>query len=273
MNSRLFISKLYAIGALLIAPLYGEEKSLLPKPESLVKAGASWAMRIDVDASFKTPLTFIVSARGKTTTVSTYRFLNHGRKKEQLDLSHHMTLPSKLELPQWFFELKEQDRSGGLDGTSTSVTIHNGEKSRTIRRWTPGLNAASRGLDQYVGLIDRYFKYSGIQARSTWSGFDLVEFTLPVPNEFIGAADMLKRRKNMTIDQLLKNYDQTGDKNSKVHFDLENRTLTGQLPRDGSIALQSFVAECLQSSERSIYERLLSMLPDKNDKDPFASPK
>ena len=246
----------------------------LATPEERVAHGASWAMRVDINPSFETPLTFLIETTGKSTRITVYRFITSARKAADVDLLYRLTTAS-ISLPDWLFKLAEDDHVHGLDGVAVEMHIVAGERSRHIRRWSPRYNSKERGLEEFASLIETFIDATGVKPRhmvERSSLDDSVEFSIPAPPAFIAAAASVNEKHHETVGSILeKRYSRAGS-DSKIVLDTSRKVIHGKATQRVADDLTALIGSFSQASERYIISYLEDLVATSTTEDPFAAP-
>ena len=232
----------------------------LESPEEAVQRGAVWALRVDLDPSFETPLTFIVSATDSDSRVSVYRFVEQPRTKGNLDLFYRPKFEAPFKAPTWLRELQTIDKETGLDGMNVAVEFADAQGVHEVHRWSPEYKAAERNLKRFVGLINDLLRFTGINTRprirhQKWSE-ELVDISIPVSPSFVAAAKRVEARHKLETGEILNSMHLEGGTGELVRFDADRKTVHGRARQRGAVALTAALGRIAFASEDHIFEEL-----------------
>jgi hypothetical protein len=246
----------------------------LATPEERVAQGVLWAMRVDINPSFETPLSFLVESTEKSTRITVYRFITDARKSADVDLLYSFTTAS-MSLPDWLFKLSEEDHVHGLDGVSVRMHIVASGRSRVIGRWNPNANTKERGLEEYVGLIATLIDTTGVKPRHMLERLmleDSVEFSIPVPPAFMAAAERIQEKHHESVGSILEKSYHRASSDSNIVLDMRRKVVRGKAAQRVAVDLTALIGSFTQASERYIVSQFDDLVAASTVEDPFAAP-
>ena len=246
----------------------------LATAEELAKSGADWAVRVDIDYPWDMSVSYLLTTRNSKTTIAAFRFIDRERLPSQLDLSQSVQTKKEWLQPSWLYDVKA---NGGawLDGTTYSITVHDGKKGDSVWQMNIHHYKENEGLQRCVKLIKNLQTTSGLTTRrcANIAAGDTITFSLPLSEYFVEAATRFEKESGKKLGPIFASK-WARKEGLTMAFSAEQKVLTGTLQQPWAIRFSEYINELNKFGSEHLYGLLVEISkpikPSTEDPDPFA---